>query len=63
MCDECAESQPAYVAYFGKAGGKLWRPPQSVASAPRCDDELVVSVSTTPFACHDVSQITEREKS
>jgi hypothetical protein len=63
MCEECDESQPVYVAYFGKAGGKLWRPPQNVGSAPRYNDELAVTVSTTPFVCHDASQVSEREKS
>jgi hypothetical protein len=40
MCEECEEVQPLYVAYFRKAGGSLWRPPQP-ALAPgdelRCD--------------------------
>ena len=28
MCDECEEFPAQYVAYFNKAGGKLWRPAQ-----------------------------------
>ena len=33
MCDECEEFPAQYVAYFNKAGGKLWRPAQK-ASTP-----------------------------
>jgi hypothetical protein len=32
MCDECEEFPARYVAYFNKAGGKLWRPAQKVAT-------------------------------
>jgi hypothetical protein len=28
MCEECDEVEPIYVAYYRKAGGELWRPPQ-----------------------------------
>ena len=34
MCDECEEFPAQYVAYFNKAGGKLWRPAQKAATAP-----------------------------
>jgi hypothetical protein len=34
MCDECEEFPVQYVAYFNKAGGKLWRPAQKAATAP-----------------------------
>jgi hypothetical protein len=34
MCDECEEFPTQYVAYFNKAGGKLWRPAQKVATTP-----------------------------
>jgi len=34
MCDECEEFSAQYVAYFNKAGGKLWRPAQKVATTP-----------------------------
>jgi hypothetical protein len=34
MCDECEEFPVQYVAYFNKAGGKLWRPAQKVATTP-----------------------------
>jgi hypothetical protein len=34
MCDECEEFPAQYVAYFNKAGGKLWRPAQKAAPAP-----------------------------
>jgi hypothetical protein len=33
MCDECEEFPTQYVAYFNKAGGKLWRPAQKAATA------------------------------
>src|SRR5215468_1464405 len=32
MCDECEEFPAQYVAYFNKAGGKLWRPAQKAAT-------------------------------
>jgi hypothetical protein len=32
MCDECEEFPAHYVAYFNKAGGKLWRPAQKAAT-------------------------------
>ncbi len=34
MCDECEEFPAQYVAYFNKAGGKLWRPAQKAATMP-----------------------------
>jgi hypothetical protein len=34
MCDECEEFPAQYVAYFNKAGGKLWRPAQKAATTP-----------------------------
>jgi len=34
MCDECEEFPAQYVAYFNKAGGKLWRPAQKAATRP-----------------------------
>jgi hypothetical protein len=34
MCDECEEFPAQYVAYFNKAGGKLWRPAKKVATTP-----------------------------
>ena len=34
MCDECEEFPAEYVAYFNKAGGKLWRPAQKAATRP-----------------------------
>jgi hypothetical protein len=32
MCDECEEFPAQYVAYFNKAGGKLWRPAYKAAT-------------------------------
>jgi hypothetical protein len=32
MCDECEEFPAQYVAYFNKAGGKLWRPAQKAST-------------------------------
>jgi hypothetical protein len=34
MCDECEEFPVQYVAYFNKAGGKLWRPAGKAATTP-----------------------------
>ncbi len=34
MCDECEEFPVQYVAYFNKAGGKLWRPANKAVTAP-----------------------------
>jgi len=34
MCEECEEFPAQYVAYFNKAGGKLWRPAQKAALTP-----------------------------
>jgi len=34
MCDECEEFPVQYVAYFNKAGGKLWRPAQKASTRP-----------------------------
>lgn len=34
MCDECEEFPALYLAYFNKAGGKLWRPAQKAATTP-----------------------------
>ena len=33
MCEDCKESAPQFVAYFNKAGGKLWRPAQKAPTA------------------------------
>jgi hypothetical protein len=30
MCDDCEDAEPIFVAYYRKAGGNLWRPPQMV---------------------------------
>jgi hypothetical protein len=32
MCEECGEAPVQFVAYFNKAGGKHWRPPQRAAA-------------------------------
>jgi hypothetical protein len=60
MCEECEETEPLYVAYFGKAGGSLWRPPQAAASEPGCDTNATTQMQTR-FACDDASQGRERE--
>jgi len=33
MCDDCDAVPAQFVAYFNKAGGKLWRPAQKQAPA------------------------------
>jgi len=57
MCEECEEAEPFYVAYFGKAGGKLWRPPQEGPAA--YDDQARMRVVQGRFACDDVRVTTE----
>jgi hypothetical protein len=57
MCEECEEAEPFYVAYFGKAGGKLWRPPQEGTAAR--DDQARMRVVQGRFACDDVRVTTE----
>jgi hypothetical protein len=54
MCEECEEAPPQFVAYFNKAGGKVWRPAQKVAAdswARDLDPVTPVAVSTRPFVC------------
>jgi hypothetical protein len=63
MCDECDESEPRYVAYFGKAGGKVWQPRQSAASTSCYDDRATTKANATRFVCDDLRQTAEREKS
>jgi hypothetical protein len=62
MCDECDESQPRYVAYFGKAGGKVWQPRQNAASTPCHDDRPTMRTDATRFMCDDLNQAAAREK-
>lgn len=50
MCEECEEGEPLYVAYFGKAGGNLWRPPQTVLPP----SALTIPTPQPGFACDDV---------
>ena len=57
MCEECEEAEPFYVAYFGKAGGKLWRPPQQGTMAR--DDQTGMRVVQRRVACDDVRVTTE----
>jgi hypothetical protein len=71
MCDECEEFPAQYVAYFNKAGGKLWRPAQKVATTPWAID--IRPVESVPvmvrevrhFSCDEptVQQPTERKAS
>ena len=57
MCEECEEAEPFYVAYFGKAGGNLWRPRQDGAMA--CDELAGMRVVRERFACDDARVTTE----
>jgi len=57
MCEECEEAEPFYVAYFGKAGGNLWRPPQE--QTVERDDQARMRVVQGRFACDDVRVTTE----
>ena len=54
MCDECEEFPAQYVAYFNKAGGKLWRPAQKAATAPWAIDIRPVEVrEVRHFSCDE----------
>jgi hypothetical protein len=59
MCDDCDEFPPQYVAYFNKAGGKLWRPAQKAASAwaidirPDVPAPVAVELRELRFVCDD----------
>ena len=57
MCEECEEAEPFYVAYFGKAGGNLWRPPQEGVTA--CEEQIGMRVAPKCFACDDARVTTE----
>ncbi|HKD25068.1 MAG TPA: hypothetical protein VKC66_04025 [Xanthobacteraceae bacterium] len=48
MCDECEEFPVQYVAYFNKAGGKLWRPAQKTATTPWAIDIRPVDPAPCP---------------
>ena len=48
MCDECEEFPVQYVAYFNKAGGKLWRPAQKAATRPWAID--IRAVEPPPYS-------------
>jgi hypothetical protein len=69
MCDECEEFPAQYVAYFNKAGGKLWRPAQKVATTPWAIDIRpavpVVVREVRHFSCDEptVPLPTERKAS
>jgi hypothetical protein len=60
MCEECEEAEPLYVAYFGKAGGNVWRPPQAAASEPRYRDQSDVPVPQPRFVCDDADRGQDR---
>ena len=52
MCEECEEFPAQYVAYFNKAGGKLWRPAQKVATTPWAID--IRPVEPVPVVAREV---------
>jgi hypothetical protein len=52
MCDECDVADVQYVAYFNKAGGKLWRPAQKPMTAWSIDIRPVAPVENA-FACEN----------
>jgi hypothetical protein len=59
MCEECEELPPRYVAYFNKAGGKVWRPARKVAADSWASDLRAVApvaVTTRPFVCDAPAQ-------
>ena len=53
MCDECEEFPAQYVAYFNKAGGKLWRPAQKAATPWAID---IRPVEPVPVVVREVRQ-------
>jgi hypothetical protein len=62
MCDECEEFPAQYVAYFNKAGGKLWRPAQKQATAwaidirsPETPAAPAAPVAARVFVCDDLA--------
>ncbi len=64
MCDECEEFPAQYVAYFNKAGGKLWRPAQKVATMPWAIDIRPVEVAVREvrhFSCDEPRPAAERK--
>jgi hypothetical protein len=56
MCDECEEFPVQYVAYFNKAGGKLWRPAQKVATAPWAIDIRPQEQASVPVVLREVRE-------
>ena len=58
MCEECEDAEPFYVAYFGKAGDGLWRPPQP--PAPMAPKETVAAVEPY-FSCDALNSASERK--
>jgi hypothetical protein len=52
MCEECSEAPVQFVAYFNKAGGKLWRPPHRAATVP---SPIAAAPEALPsrFSCDD----------
>ena len=58
MCDECEEFPAQYVAYFNKAGGKLWRPAQKVATTPWAIDIRPQAPVSVPVVLCEVRQFT-----
>ena len=54
MCDECEEFPVQFVAYFNKAGGKLWRPAQKTTTTPWAID--IPAVAPAPSLTREVRQ-------
>jgi hypothetical protein len=50
MCEEC-EGPVQFVAYFNKAGGKMWRPPRLPTNALSAGDAGRAGLSVTGFSC------------
>ena len=73
MCDECEEFPAQYVAYFNKAGGKLWRPAQKAATPWAIDIRAVEPPPYPPpqagegregvrhFSCDEPPSLVERK--
>jgi hypothetical protein len=68
MCDECEEFPAQYVAYFNKAGGKLWRPAQKAVTTPwaidiRPAEPVPVAVrEVRHFSCDELAPLPAERK-
>jgi hypothetical protein len=54
MCEACDEFPPLFIAYFNKAGGKLWRPTRPApAAGSGAADPYAQASQPTPVAVRE----------